>query len=48
MDEMQQQAARVRALGDRPPSAEAWAELRTALASKFEGMQAIALQVLGR
>jgi HEAT repeat protein len=48
VDELQQQAARVRALADRAPSPGAWAELRAALASKFEGTQSLALGVLGR
>ena len=48
MDELQRQVANLRALGEQPPTPERRAEMLSALQSKFEGIQSVALDVLGR
>ena len=47
MDELQQRVARIRALGGQSPTAERRAEIAQALEDKFEGVQSVALRVLG-
>jgi HEAT repeat protein len=48
MDELQRQAAELRALGDKPATPERRALVIQALHCKFEGVQSVALRVLGR
>jgi hypothetical protein len=48
MDALQERVASLRALADLPPTPERRAEVLHAVASKFEGVQSVALDVLGR
>lgn len=48
MDDLQDQAEKLRGLGDCKPNSERMSIVREALSSKWEGVQSIALRVLGQ